>query len=78
MVTSMGRMNESPGKLHWVGREGPAPPGDSIRVHPPWDCAWRWEQEAPSCTVVWHRHRALACSSVFRDPPSLLAQEEEI
>lgn len=64
MVTSMGRMNESPGKLHWVGGKVPAPPGDSVRVHPPWDCAWRWEQEAPRCTMVWH-HIVLWHAAVF-------------
>jgi len=50
MVMSMGRVRESPGKLHWVGGEGPSPPGDSVPARPPWDSAWWWQQEVLGCT----------------------------
>lgn len=70
MVTALGRVTETPGKLRRAGGKIPACPGDSIQVLSPWDCAWRRQQEA----VPWFGTALVA----FWALPSLPAQEGKI
>lgn len=64
VVTALGRVTETPGKLRRAGGKIPACPGDSIQVLSPWDCAWRRQQEA----VPWFALGGILGSSFSAGP----------